>query len=98
MSMLEAEAAGLPVVSCALRGVPDVVIDGRSGLLAPPGDAPAFAALVRSLLEDPSRRRAMGDAAARFVGTERDIDTAARTLDVALAQIAPDRPQAAARS
>jgi glycosyltransferase involved in cell wall biosynthesis len=88
MAMLEAQAAGLPVVSCALRGVPDVVIDGRTGLLAPPGDPPAFAAQLRALLEDPSRRRAMGDAAAAFVHTERDIGAAAQTLDAALTQVA----------
>jgi len=98
MSMLEAQAAGLPVVSCALRGVPDIVIDGRTGLLAPPADPPAFAAHVRALLEDPSRRRAMGDAAADFVDAERDIGVAAQTLDAALAQVASGGPRAAARS
>ena len=92
MAMLEAQAAGLPVVSCALRGVPDVVIDGRTGLLAPPADPPGFAAQLRSLLEDPARRRAMGGAAAAFVDAERDIGAAARTLDAALAQVASGWP------
>ncbi|HUQ73074.1 MAG TPA: glycosyltransferase family 4 protein, partial [Burkholderiales bacterium] len=35
MALLEAEAAGVPVISCATRGVPDVVVDGRTGLLVP---------------------------------------------------------------
>lgn len=98
MAMLEAQAAGLPVVSCALRGVPDVVIDGRSGLLAPPADPAEFAARLRALLEDPARRRAMGDAAAAFVDAERDIGTAAQTLDVALAQVTAGWPRAAVGS
>jgi glycosyltransferase involved in cell wall biosynthesis len=98
MAMLEAQAAGLPVVSCALRGVPDVVIDGRTGLLAPPEDPPGFAAQLRSLLVDPARRRAMGDAAAAFVDAERDIGAAAQTLDAALAQVAAGWPPKGAAS
>jgi glycosyltransferase involved in cell wall biosynthesis len=42
MAMLEAQAAGLPVISCAHRGVPDVVLDQRTGLLAPSGDTQAL--------------------------------------------------------
>jgi glycosyltransferase involved in cell wall biosynthesis len=95
MAMLEAQAAGLPVVSCALRGVPDVVLDGRTGLLAPPEDPAAFAARVRSLLDDAPRRRALGEAAAAFVLRERSIETAAQTLHRALAELgaAPAAPK-----
>jgi glycosyltransferase involved in cell wall biosynthesis len=45
MAMLEAQAAGVPVLSCAHRGVPDVVASGRTGLLAPSGDTPNPGAL-----------------------------------------------------
>jgi len=96
MAMLEAQAAGLPVVSCALRGVPDVVIDGRTGLLAPPDDAPAFAARVRALLEDETLRRALGEAAASFVQSERSLEVAARSLAGALEQLTAAWPRAAA--
>jgi glycosyltransferase involved in cell wall biosynthesis len=96
MSMLEAQAAGLPVVSCALRGVPDVVMDGRTGLLAPPADPGAFAARLRALLEDAPRRRALGEAAAIFVERERSIEVAADTLARALAQLTAAWPRAAA--
>lgn len=92
MAMLEAQAAGLPVVSRKVRGVPDVVRDGMTGLLAPPDDAIAFAELARGLLADPVRRIAMGASAASFVGTERSIDAIAARLGEALASLAiPDR-------
>lgn len=87
MALLEAQAAGLPVVSCALRGVPDVVVDGRTGLLAPPGDPAALAQRIRTLLLDESRRRALGAGAADFVVAERGMDAAARRLGGALAPL-----------
>ena len=87
MAMLEAEAAGLAVVSSNLRGVPDVVMHGRTGLLAPPGDDAAFAGLLRELLTDPARRSAMGMAAAHFVSNERGVDVAAKHLSDALARV-----------
>jgi len=94
MAMLEAQAAGLPVVSCDLRGVPDVVLDGRTGLLAPPDDPQAFAERVRTLLDDAPRRQALGAAAASFVQRERSIAVAAATLDRALAPLVATAPRA----
>ena len=84
MAMLEAQAAGLPVVSCATRGVPDVVCDGVTGILTPTGDVTAMANAVRGLVLDTAQRHRMGQAAARFVATERGIAGAARTLNLAL--------------
>ena len=60
MALLEAQAAGVPVLSCAVRGVPDVVVDGRTGVLVPYGDEEAFAAGMRELLIDPERRASLG--------------------------------------
>ena len=85
MAMLEAQAAGLPVVSSAVRGVPDVVRDGVSGLLAPEGDLAGLTSRVRSLLLDPGRRREMGQSAARLVAQERSTARAAIVLGDALA-------------
>jgi glycosyltransferase involved in cell wall biosynthesis len=53
----------------------------------PYGDQAALAAAVRSLLDDPSRRRALGEQAARFVAGERSIEAAARSLSHALAAL-----------
>jgi hypothetical protein len=52
MALLEAQAAGIPVVSCDTRGVPDIVADGRTGLLVPYGDEAALADGIRRLLTD----------------------------------------------
>ena len=97
MAMLEAQAAGLPVVSCATRGVPDVVYDGATGILTPVGDVTAMATAVRALVLDNARRRSMGQAAARFVATERSIAGAARNLDLALGAIMSHRSRTASK-
>jgi glycosyltransferase involved in cell wall biosynthesis len=88
-AMYEAQAAGIPVVSSAPRGVPDSVAEGRTGVRTPPGDAEALAGAVRSLLLDSSRRAAMGRAAAAFIGEERSVDAAAARLRRALARVVP---------
>ena len=89
MAMLEAQAAGLPVVSSATRGVQDVVQHGVTGLLAQPGDVPAFTQHIRALLQDALRRSAMGAAAARFVSQERSLTQAAQSLQRHIANLAP---------
>jgi len=89
MAMLEAQAAGIPVVSRAIRGVPNVVCDGRTGLLASPEDETGLARLSRELLVDGDRRRQMGRAAAHFARVERSVEAAAAILDQALKQIRP---------
>lgn len=63
LSMLEAMWFGCPSVSTAVGGIPEVAEDGVSSVLAPAGDADALARGVESLLSDPVRRRAMGEAA-----------------------------------
>ena len=80
LSLLEAQAAGLPVVAGRSGGVPEVVADGETGLLAPAGDASAFAISIRNLLEDPDRRSAMAAAAARRAASDLDIARATAEL------------------
>lgn len=60
---IEALASGKPVVASAVGGLRDVVADGESGLLVPPGDASALREALRTLLIDPARRARMGAAA-----------------------------------
>jgi glycosyltransferase involved in cell wall biosynthesis len=72
---LKAAAAGLPVVGFAAGGVPEAVIDGKTGLLVTPGSADELAAALASLVADPARRRAMGAAGRERMRAEFSIDT-----------------------
>jgi glycosyltransferase involved in cell wall biosynthesis len=58
--VLEAMAAGLPVVATRVGGVPELVVPGGTGWLVEPGDPPGLAAALSRILADPDRRRAMG--------------------------------------
>jgi glycosyltransferase involved in cell wall biosynthesis len=62
--VIEAGMAGLPVVGVALTGVPEVVEDGVTGLLLPPGDHAGLRAATDRLVEDERLRASMGRAAA----------------------------------
>jgi glycosyltransferase involved in cell wall biosynthesis len=89
MALLEAQAAGTPVVAGRVGGVPAIVADGETGLLVPPDDPDAFAEAVAALLDDPDRRAAMGRAAAARVARQHDLDTAAQRLHALLRELAP---------
>jgi glycosyltransferase involved in cell wall biosynthesis len=84
MAILEAQAGGLPVVVGAEGGVPEIVRDGVTGLLCDGSDPADVARAVRTLLEDPTRRRAMGRAARRHVRDRHGMVAAAGRLDEAL--------------
>jgi glycosyltransferase involved in cell wall biosynthesis len=57
---LEAMAAGLPVVACRAAAIPEVVLDGVTGVLVPPRDPARLAEALVALLRDPARARALG--------------------------------------
>ena len=62
LAVLEAMAAGLPVVASRVGGLPEVVQDGVTGLLAAPGNPLELQEAIKVLRDDPSRRRDMGQA------------------------------------
>jgi glycosyltransferase involved in cell wall biosynthesis len=64
LALLEAMAAGVPVVATRVGGVPELVPEG-AGLLVPPGDPAALAAAIGRLLDDPALARAQAEAARR---------------------------------
>jgi glycosyltransferase involved in cell wall biosynthesis len=82
----EAMAHGKPVLASAVGGLLDLVVDGETGVLVPPGDVAALRAALASLLRDPERRRRLG-AAARARARERlSWESAARALVAAYAE------------
>lgn len=67
LAVIEAQAAGVPVVATPVGGMRETVVDGETGLVVPVGDAGALAAAVVSLLESPERARALVAEARRRV-------------------------------
>jgi glycosyltransferase involved in cell wall biosynthesis len=61
LSVMEYMEGGLAVVATAVGGVPDLIADGVNGLLVEPRDPDALAGAIATLLDDPDRRRAMGE-------------------------------------
>jgi len=60
--LVEAMAAGLPIVASRVGGIPDLIKDGKNGLLVPPADASALGNTISALLEDKEKRKRMGEA------------------------------------
>ncbi len=87
-ALLEALAAGRAVVASRVAGIPDVVEDGRNGLLVPPGDAEGLAAALRRLAADPDGRRLLGAEARKRAVHELTWDRAARAFEECYAQAA----------
>ena len=80
LAYLEAQAAGVPVVAMAAAGVPEVVAQGRTGTLTPPGDAEAYAGAIRHLLTDDAARASLAAGARANVMAHHDIGAATRRL------------------
>jgi glycosyltransferase involved in cell wall biosynthesis len=78
MSVLEAMAAGCPVVATRVGGIPDLITDGVDGLLVPPGDPHALAAALERILRDPAFARQLGNAARQTIANRY---TAERSLE-----------------
>jgi glycosyltransferase involved in cell wall biosynthesis len=78
--MVEAMAAGLPVVSTTVSGIPELVQDGHSGLLVGPDDPDALADAIWRLAEDPSSADRMAEAGRATVEADFDGDASIRTL------------------
>lgn len=69
-ALVEAMAAGRPVIASNVGGIPAIVEDQRTGLLVPPGDVVALAEAIEELLAQPDRAKAMGVAASHSIGAK----------------------------
>ena len=85
VALMEAMASGRPVVASALSGIPELVEDGASGVLVPPGDPERLAEAIRSLLDDPERARRLGQHGRETIRREFRLD---ETVDRLLERIA----------
>ena len=90
-AILEAMAAGRAVVATNVGGVPEVVWDGESGLLAPAGDASEIASRIVQLLGDPARRQAMGNSGLERVKTEYAVETVSARLQALYRRLLNER-------
>lgn len=87
--LVEAMSWGLPIAAARTGGVPEVVTHGEAGILVPPGDVPALAGALRTLLLDPALRQRMGHEGAHLARRFDLESNLKRLLDfysVALAQ------------
>jgi len=85
LALVEAMAFGLPCVGTRVGGIPDVVVDGETGLLVPPDDPDRLAAALYDLLADPARAARYGAAGRRRVEErltwDRVVERMAPTLE-----------------
>jgi sugar transferase (PEP-CTERM/EpsH1 system associated) len=80
-AVLEAMAAGLPVIATAVGGTPEVVVDDVTGLLIPPRDPGTLVQAIRHLSRDPDLRRNMGQAGQRRVEQYFSIEETVRKTE-----------------
>ena len=91
--LMEAMAARLPVIATQVAGTGELVEDGISGLLVPPGDAAALAAAIDALAADEALRRRMGEAGRAAVRAGFDIHAEARRLAALFAGRGGEEPR-----
>jgi glycosyltransferase involved in cell wall biosynthesis len=81
LALLEAMAAGLPVIATAVGGTPEVVTDGVTGLLIPPRDPEALTGALERLLADPAWARALGNKAREYVREHFSLERLGREIN-----------------
>lgn len=90
VSLMEAQASGLPVVSTRHSGIPELVIDGVTGLLTDEGDSEALATSIERLVHEPERAQQLADAALARVRREFDRERQTRRFSAYLEDLAQD--------
>jgi colanic acid/amylovoran biosynthesis glycosyltransferase len=91
-TIIEAMASGVPVVSTRVAGVPEIVREGETGLLAEPADADSLADALRSALLDPDATARRAEAAQELVAAEYDIDRLGLEMSNLFVQAVQARP------
>ncbi|MGF1522584.1 MAG: glycosyltransferase family 4 protein [Leptolyngbyaceae cyanobacterium] len=78
--LMEAMAAGVPVLTTRIAGVPELVVHGESGWLVPPGDQQSLADSLAMLVEDADLRQRLGEAGRAQVASDFNVETEAKKL------------------
>jgi glycosyltransferase involved in cell wall biosynthesis len=81
MSLLEAMAAGCPVIATRVGGIPDLVRDGENGLLVPPGEPAALAAALQRLLRDRALAARLGEQARATIAAGYTVERSIERLE-----------------
>jgi glycosyltransferase involved in cell wall biosynthesis len=90
--ILEAGAAGTPVVASRVGGIPDVVDEAETGLLVPPRSPEALAGAVRALIESPERRRLMGATARAKVVPHYSLESMVHQIETIYEELLHAKP------
>jgi glycosyltransferase involved in cell wall biosynthesis len=96
-SVLEAMAAGLPVVATCVGGIPEIILNGENGLLVPTQDSEALTKAVIRILQDPDLAKKLGTAGQKRMGTQFGFDRLLWSLEqlYGKAQVAQSHAQKA---
>ena len=94
LAVLEAMACGLPVVATDVGGVPELIVSGATGWLAPAGDEAAMARRALALLQSPETMHRFGHAARERVRTLFPLDEQVRQTAALLSRLARESPRA----
>ncbi len=81
MAAVEAEAAGVPLIASNVGGIPEAVRDGDTAILVEPGEPRAIADIAYLLLDDPEKRRSMGEAGRAWVSGRFSAETMVGKLE-----------------
>lgn len=92
VSILEAQATGLPIVSTIHTGIPEIVIDGKTGFLVPEKDTNAMTESLKKLIPDPELRIKMGKAGRAHVETYHDREKEIDELEKLFHNLLQNRP------
>jgi glycosyltransferase involved in cell wall biosynthesis len=91
IALIEAMAFELPAIGSRLGGVPELIEDGRSGLLVPAGDPAALAAAIRRLADDRGRASAMGERGRKLAESRFSLDGMIEAVEELYLEVAPAR-------